>query len=401
MPNNKIIISMIAYTMGDEGMCGGTRIFIEIARRWLRLEGVGINIFVTEQGYTTCIRNGLDKANYFILKGGKYKKLGLAVFYTVLTIKGALNVLSLKLQGKGAEASGAIVYSTSDFWPDAIPGWLMNRLYPRSRWIAGFYLSAPNPFDKNNPYKGKNFLRGLIFYISQYPVYLLVKIFADTVFVTSQPDVDRFITEKRGENKIIVIRGGVDCTLSDSVPEPAIKKYDAVFIGRFHPQKGVLGLLDIWRIVLAGKKEAKLLIIGYGSLQKDIEDKITALGFQNSVSMHGYVDGVEKIELLKSAKIVVHPATYDSGGMASCEAMACGLPAVSFNLESLKTYYPKGMIKTPCFNFELFAKNILNLLSNKDLFDKVRKDAIEWAHEWNWDKRVDEIFSKVIKNQRA
>lgn len=396
MADKKTIINMIAYTMGDEGMCGGSRIFIELARRWSRIQGAQVNIFVTEPGYLTCVNSELNKANYFILKGGKYKRFGLAVFYTVLTAKAVLNVLKLRLQGKLNGDGRRIVYSTSDFWPDSIPGWLMSRLLNRSRWVAGFYLFAPRPFDKKSPYRGKNFLRGLVFYISQYPAYLLVGRFADCVFVTSQPDINRFITKKRSENKIVVIRGGIDCALSDSVPETSLKKYDAVFMGRFHPQKGAIELLDIWRIVLAGKRDASLLIIGYGPLKKDIEDRISALGLKDNVYLHDYIDGVEKIKLLKSARIVVHPAIYDSGGMASCEAMSCGLPGVSFDLESLKTYYPKGMLKVPCFNYELFAGNILDLLTDRNLFDRIRRDAIDWSREWDWDKRTDMIFEQII-----
>jgi len=56
--------------------------------------------------------------------------------------------------------------------------------------------------------------------------------------------------------------------------------------------------------------------------------------------------------------------------MSAAEAMAWGLPGVSFDLEALKTYYPKGMIKTPCFNHDKFAANIINLLSNQSLYQK-------------------------------
>ena len=41
-----------------------------------------------------------------------------------------------------------------------------------------------------------------------------------------------------------------------------------------------------------------------------------------------------------------------------------------FDLEALKTYYPKGMIKSKCFNFSDFAKNILKLLDDKKLYQK-------------------------------
>ena len=55
---------------------------------------------------------------------------------------------------------------------------------------------------------------------------------------------------------------------------------------------------------------------------------------------------LRSLRIFKDSKIVLHAAIYDSGGMAACEAMACELPGVSFDLPALKTCYPKGMFKT-------------------------------------------------------
>jgi len=386
---NKVEINVIALTVGRE-MCGGSRIFIENTKRWA--EKVSrVNIFVTEDGYESCKRSGLNKANFFVIKGARYKMFGLFIFYVALLIKGIFAVLVFKRQ----KDKSYIVYSASDFWPDSIPAWIMSKLLLSAKWIAGFYLFAPNPYGKESPYKGKNFLRGLAYYVSQIPIYFLVNKFADMVFVTSQPDVERFVNKRRNESKVLVIRGGIDFSLSSTIPAPEKKNYDAVFMGRFHPQKGVLELLDIWKLVCKHKKDAKLLIIGYGLLQKDVEKKIDDLNLQANVALHGYVDGAEKIKLLKSAKVVVHPATYDSGGMAACEAMACGLPGVGFDLPALKTYYPRGMLKTPCFNFESFAKNVMDLLNNPEQYQNTKEEALNWAKSWDWSQRAEDVLKKI------
>ncbi|MDD5431399.1 MAG: glycosyltransferase family 4 protein [Candidatus Omnitrophica bacterium] len=383
-------INMIALTMGHEGMCGGTRIFIELGKRWLK-SGCKLNIFVTDEGFSTCCKYGLGNANFFTFQGRKYKKLGLFLFYVILLLKGIFLVLKLKIRNKKID----IVYSTSDFWPDSITAFIMAKVLNNAKWVAGFYLFAPNPFKNDNPYRGKSLLRGLLYYFTQLPIYCIVKRFADFVCVTSIPDVGNFITPRRTEDKILVIMGGVDCSLHREIPEVK-KEYDACFLGRFHPQKGVIELIDIWRMVVDKKPNASLLIIGYGELLEKLKEKINLNSLSENVIVKGFTDGEEKVRILNKCSIVVHPALYDSGGMAACEAMACGLPAVSFDLPALKTYYPKGMLKTKCFSLEEFSQNILRLLEDRQLYAKLKIDALNWAKEWDWDKKAEFILEKII-----
>ena len=137
-------------------------------------------------------------------------------------------------------------------------------------------------------------------------------------------------------------------------------------------------------------------MIGVGPLEVEVREKIQKLGLQGNIELIGFRDGEEKYKIFKQSKIVVHPATYDSGGMAACEAMAWGLPGVSFDLEALKSYYPQGMIKTPCYDLKVFAENILDLIEDGQLYEKISKEAIDWAKEWDWDKRAEDILH-VIK----
>jgi glycosyltransferase involved in cell wall biosynthesis len=83
--------------------------------------------------------------------------------------------------------------------------------------------------------------------------------------------------------------------------------------------------------------------------------------------------------------------------MAACEVMAWGLPGVSFDLEALNTYYPKGMIKTKCFDFQEFANNIIELLTNKELYNRLSKDSLDVVREeWDWNKRAEVIYSQIF-----
>lgn len=383
-----LIINIIANSIVGP-MSGGDRIWIECAKRWMKERGITINVFTTEEGIERGHCYGLKGVNYVLWSSSNFRKFGVYISYIGRIINGCKAAVRLpQFYGNN------IIFSSSDFMPDSIPAWIMKmRMRKNSQWIAAFYLFAPTPFSKESPYKGKLLVRGLLYYLSQMPISWLVRKFADMVWVTNDLDRWRFIEGKRlTSDKVIAIRGGVDAKTPALIPEPKKKDFDAVFIGRFHPQKGVLELIDIWKYVCERKPYAKLAMIGVGELENEVKEKVRKCGLENNVIQFGFKDGVEKLKIFKDSMIVVHPAIYDSGGMAACEAMACGIPGVSFDLPALRTYYPKGMIKTPCYDLRAFAENVIKLLEDETLYHKTREDAKAWAKEWDWDKRAKEIL---------
>jgi glycosyltransferase involved in cell wall biosynthesis len=390
------------WTQGS-GMSGGDRIWTEFAKIWKNR--LNLTLIGSEEAISMARRSGLTGVEFIQSMPG-LKPQELLSFKSLLknlsfrTVKGLL--FQEKCLGKGRRKRIRYVYSVSDFWPDSLPAYLTKRFCPDAVWIAGFYLFAPGPWEKNSPYKGIKWLTGFFYWLMQRPVYFLVKRYSDIVFVTSEPDISRFVTEKRTRQNVIVIRGGVDTQASEqylnsgcTVPFSK-KKYDVCFLGRFHYQKGVFELIDIWRRVCDKKEDARLIMIGDGSLEGEVKNKVEHLGLKSNVEFTGFLDGEKKYAIFRQCKIVVHPAIYDSGGMAAAEAMAWRLPGVGFDLDSLKTYYPQGMIKTPCFDLDSFSKNILLLLNDREVYEYTAGQALEWARLWDWNKRADTILNKVL-----
>jgi len=288
-------------------------------------------------------------------------------------------------------------YTVSDFYPDFIFGLLYKIVNPKGVWLCGQYLFAPRPGTKFSPYEHQ-LLKGTIYYLLQIISRFLAQHFADQILITSEPDRARFPNKK-----VVVVQGGVDIIESEkylkskSVKAISKRSFDAVFQGRLHSQKGVLELVDIWKYVVAKRPTAKLAIIGDGQLEQSLKNKIKKQKLTKNIVLFGFQTGQKKYEIFKESKIVVHPAIYDSGGMAAAEAMAWGLPGVSFNLEALKTYYPSGMIKTPSGNFPLFAKNILDLLTDEKLYKKTSIAALKLVREvWNLDIRAKNIYTQIF-----
>lgn len=378
------------------GLSGGDTIFIQLLNYWqkkcqLTLLGCqeAINILPSTIRHIKIIIT--DKVN----PNPQNSLVNLFFHYFRRICKG----LSGIGQNYQALSANQFVYSVSDFLPDLLPA-LYLKIRKRSlKWIAAYFLFAPNPLSKETPYRGLHRLKGLVYWLIQKFTLPLVNHFADLIFVTSVPDQHRF----RYPRKVIVIQGGVDLpnikSYLKSHPLPPLKRryFAACYLGRFHPQKGVLELIDIWKTVVRAHPEAKLALIGQGELESKMRLKIKTLRLHRHIKIFGFLIGSPKYAIFGQSKIVVHPATYDSGGMSAAEAMAFGLPGVSFDLESLKTYYPEGMIKTPCFDLDQFAKNICRLLDDQKLYQSLSLKAARLiASQWDWSKKSSEILRSLI-----
>lgn len=387
-----------------EGMSGGSRIYFEFLKNWNNIH----KIFFGSAGTIARLKKeNIDNIQFIKTddenNGDLYSVTGIFHYTFWKLVKGIRTIRKNRNLIKEAD----YVYSVSDFWPDFWPSFYAKLQNKKIKWIVGYYLFAPVPWSKDSPYKGKNRLRGSFYWLMQRPTYIIAKRFADFVFVTSEPDVKKFITKRRDRSKIIVVQGGVDITESEKYLNSGniilvkSRKYDACFVGRFHYQKGVVNLIDIWKKVCQVRKDAKLAMIGNASLENPIEkmvkEKINMHKLENNIDLLGFRDGQKKYDIFKQSKIIVHPAIYDSGGMAAAEGMAWGLPGVSFDLEALKTYYPKGMIKTKRGDTSQFAENILKLLNNYEYYDKISKEAVELIVEvWDWNKRSQKIINYIL-----
>lgn len=397
MGNKKIYIFALAAT--GTGISGGDKIFIEFARTWSKHNNLYIHVW--EEGFDMCERQQLKKANikYEISKMVMWNKFGFFVNYLARIIRGIVLGCSINIK----DSKNIVIYSASEFWMDSLPTFILKLRFPKIIWGAAWYQTAPKPWHGFSEGKRENkyFFKSLVYWIIQQPIKLLINNFADFVLVNNVLEEKQFRKLDKLK-KTIVVGGGVDLDKINYYKKnnKNVKKvYDAVFQGRFHPQKGVLELIDIWEKVIKNKKDAKLIMIGDGPLMKSVKFKVKSKKLENNIKLTGYLfDGGEKYKIFSQSKLVVHPSFYDSGGMASAEAMAFGLPAVGFNLESYKFYYPKGMVKVPVGNLEKLAEEILDLLSNRSIYKRIAAEALEEIYKnWSWQKKAANVLSCMVK----
>lgn len=94
-------------------------------------------------------------------------------------------------------------------------------------------------------------------------------------------------------------------------------------IGRFVKQKNHEFLIDIFNEIHKRKENSVLILVGQGSLQKEIEEKVNNLGLQNRVLFLGQRNDAN--ELYHAMDVFVLPSLYEGLPVVGVEAQAAGL----------------------------------------------------------------------------
>jgi glycosyltransferase involved in cell wall biosynthesis len=374
----KIIGLLNSYS---EGISGGDLHFMEIFKRLKQAEKW---VITSNLGKKKCQELGL-KAKYLITSKEK-KFTNICLTYVQRIINGTRLIKKIN----GAD----VVYSSSDFLPDTLPAYFYKLKNKKCRWIAAIHLLVPSLFyDYWERFLEKKrtslpSVRRLLYFINQRLTICLAKKKADLIFVVNKLDRE-FLIKKFNINakKIKVVNNGINYNELVSLPEEK-KIYDAIFIARFHPQKGIFELLKIWQIVCQQKPNAKLCVIGSGSLEiiKKIKKEAKKLGVDKNIVFQGAKFGKEKLRLLKSSKIFVFPSLYESFAIVIAEAMACGLPVISYNLPVYKEIYNDYLLSVKIEKREKFAKIVINLLNNKEKRDKLSRSSQKFIKKCDWDE---------------
>ena len=165
------------------------------------------------------------------------------------------------------------------------------------------------------------------------------------------------------------------------------EKYDAIFIGRHTPEKGIVDLIKIWDI-LVNKLGHKYTLITVGDIpgymSGHIDSLISQYGLGGLVKLRGKVNDLEKNKLLKKSRICVFPSRQEGWGIVPMEALTSGLPVVAYNLP----VYSESIGDTPGFfvievgDLLGFARKIEEVSTNIPKYSLLAK---KWRPRHTWD----------------
>ena len=142
----------------------------------------------------------------------------------------------------------------------------------------------------------------------------------------------------------------------------------AIAVGRMTYAKNHVSLVRTWSLVSKRHPEWRLDIYGAGGESMATQAEIERRGLTDTVIINGHSSNIEK-EFLSSS-IFVMSSRFESFGNVIIEAMAAGLPVVSFS----SPYGPESIISegkngflVPVGDEDSLADRIIRLIENQDL----------------------------------
>ncbi|SAK72835.1 glycosyltransferase family 4 protein [Caballeronia ptereochthonis] len=114
-----------------------------------------------------------------------------------------------------------------------------------------------------------------------------------------------------------------------------------LFAGRLAETKGIGDLLEAVALLVARGVAVRLIVAGSGDLKR-WEDEAHRLSIRDRVVFPGWLEGDDKLECYRTARIFCMPSHYEAFGIATLEAMFAGLPVVGTSVGGFPDLVEQG-----------------------------------------------------------
>ena len=202
--------------------------------------------------------------------------------------------------------------------------------------------------------------------------------YCDSVVTLTERDKQYWLKGTRHNSQIIAIPNPSPYTPQDYIKKENTKIVLAV--GRLTHIKGFDMLLEAWLQVVQSKPEWKLIIVGEGEERSQLTDFIIKNKLTESVTLVGKTSNVD--EYYKKAEILCLASRFEGFGMVLVEALAFGLPIVSFDCEVGPAEVLGGTdsILVPKNDVGLLAESLVNLMNDEEKRKILSLKSIEKSH---------------------
>lgn len=173
-----------------------------------------------------------------------------------------------------------------------------------------------------------------------------------------------------------------------------------ITVGRLSEQKGFDLLISAWSCIAKQHPEWEIHLYGEGELENELRKSIVQNGIEDRFILHKPIKDIKEKYLESS--IYVMSSRFEGFGMVLIEAMACGVPCISFDCPHGPSYIIKDGedgILVENGNVEKLAEALSSLIVDKEKRIKMGKAAKRNIARYNKEnimKQWETLFNKLI-----
>lgn len=219
--------------------------------------------------------------------------------------------------------------------------------------------------------------------------------------------IGKYVQERLGveESDLTVIHNAIDLTLFKPMGLPKKEGFRLINIGSLHKNKNHQFLLKLMkRLLEMGHTDIFLDIYSDGPERGFLEQEIVRNGLQTHVVLHGVISDPE-VQLNK-AHVLTQCAWHEPFGLIIVEAMACGIPAMSFDTGGPSELILDGetgyLIQKD--DLDMYISKILELYDDRKKTEQLGKNAIEHARQFGLDeygKKVEALYERCLARPKV
>jgi len=212
------------------------------------------------------------------------------------------------------------------------------------------------------------------------------------IIMTCTPSMERELRKLGVQSEVVPL--GVDPTVYAPSRKSAQKgKEDEIvisYIARFTPVKGHIYLLQVAKNLWREHMNVRFILPGAGPLLTKLKKLTGNLG----VEFPGYVSARKKIEILQGSDIFLNTSTQEGFGISICEAMACQLPVIAFDVPGVRDLVtPSCGFLIPQGDINQMTAKVKVLVENDSLRRKMGRMARERVLEFfTWEKAAERVW---------
>lgn len=163
----------------------------------------------------------------------------------------------------------------------------------------------------------------------------------------------------------------------------SLKNKSVAFVGRLSYEKGVMRLLRIWKRIHASIPDFELKVYGDGPCKEEMKSWLgmKGEGLVDSVKFMGFCQDLETI--YTNNDLCLMTSDTEGFGMVLIEAMYYGVPCITFDCPvSPKEIISDAGVAVACFDEDLYANEVVQLLQDESRMIQLQENAIKRASNY-------------------